>query len=38
MGENYHLSHVPAEARAVLVRFEERAAHYEVLDRKEQPV
>ncbi len=36
VGEKYDFSHVPAEARAVLVRFDERAAHYEVLDRREQ--
>jgi antibiotic biosynthesis monooxygenase (ABM) superfamily enzyme len=36
MGEDYSLSHVPAAARAVLERFDERAAHYEVIDRREQ--
>jgi heme-degrading monooxygenase HmoA len=36
MGEDYALSHVPADARAVLKRFDERAAHYEVIDRREQ--
>jgi hypothetical protein len=36
MGEDYSLSHVPAAARAVLKRFDERAAHYEVIDRREQ--
>src|SRR3954471_9146521 len=36
MGENYSVSHVPAAARAVLKRFDERAAHYEVIDRREQ--
>jgi len=35
-GEDYEVSHVPAEARAVLKRFDERAAHYEVLDRRDQ--
>jgi hypothetical protein len=29
-------SHVPAEARAVLKRFDERATHYEVIDRRAQ--
>ena len=36
VGEDYEVSHVSAEARAVLARFDERAAHYEVLDRREQ--
>ena len=36
IGEDYSLSHVPAEARATLKRFDERAAHYEVIDRREQ--
>lgn len=36
MGPDYSLSHVPAAARAVLKRFDERAAHFEVLDRREQ--
>src|SRR5918993_2106294 len=36
MGEDYEVSHVPAAARAVLERFDERAAHFEVLDRKDQ--
>jgi hypothetical protein len=36
MGEDYDVSHVPAAARAVLSRFDERAAHFEVLDRREQ--
>ena len=36
MGEDYSVSHVPAAARAVLNRFDERAAHYEVIDRREQ--
>ena len=36
MGPDYSLSHVPAAARAVLARFDERAAHFEVLDRREQ--
>ena len=38
VGEDYEVSHVPAEARAVLVRFDDRAAHYEVLDRREQRI
>ena len=36
MGEDYAVSHVPAPARAVLKRFDERAAHFEVLDRRPQ--
>ena len=36
MGEDYEASHVPAAARAVLSRFDERAAHFEVIDRREQ--
>jgi hypothetical protein len=35
-GEDYAVSHVPAAARAVLLRFDERAAHYEVIDRRTQ--
>ena len=37
VGEDYEVSHVPPAARAVLSRFDERAAHYEVLDRRPQP-
>ena len=36
VGEDYAVSHVPEAARAVLSRFDERAAHYEVIDRREQ--
>jgi heme-degrading monooxygenase HmoA len=36
MGEDYSISHVPPEARAVLNSFDDRAAHYEVIDRREQ--
>lgn len=36
MGEDYSVSHVPDAARAVLKRFDERAAHYEVIDRRPQ--
>ena len=36
MGEDYGLSHVPQAARAVLARFDPRAAHFEVLDRRAQ--
>jgi heme-degrading monooxygenase HmoA len=37
MGEDYDVAHVPAQARAVLADFDQRAAHYEVLDRRDQP-
>jgi hypothetical protein len=36
MGEDYSLSHVPPQARAVLSRFDVRAAHFEVVDRRKQ--
>jgi antibiotic biosynthesis monooxygenase (ABM) superfamily enzyme len=36
MGEDYSVSHVPEAARAVLTRFDEHAAHYEVIDRRDQ--
>ena len=36
VGEDYSVSHVPSAARTVLARFDERAAHYEVIDRREQ--
>ena len=36
MGEDYAASHVPPQAQAVLKRFDERAAHFEVIDRREQ--
>ena len=36
MGEDYAVSHVPHEARAVLNSFDDRAAHYEVIDRRNQ--
>ncbi len=36
MGEDYAVSHVPPAAQAVLTRFDERAAHFEVLDRRPQ--
>jgi len=37
MGEDYETSHVPPAAQAVLADFDKRSAHYEVLDRREQP-
>jgi hypothetical protein len=36
VGEDYAVSHVPPQGRAVLNRFDERAAHYEVIDRRKQ--
>ena len=36
IGEDYAASHVPASARAALSRFDDRAAHYEVIDRRDQ--
>jgi len=36
IGEDYAISHVPPAAQAVLKRFDERAAHFEVIDRREQ--
>jgi heme-degrading monooxygenase HmoA len=36
MGEDYAVSHVPPSAQAVLKRFDDRAAHFEVLDRRDQ--
>jgi antibiotic biosynthesis monooxygenase (ABM) superfamily enzyme len=35
-GEDPEVSHVPAAARAVLKRYDERASHYEVIDRRAQ--
>jgi heme-degrading monooxygenase HmoA len=37
MGEDYEAAHVPTQAQMVLANFDERSAHYEVLDRREQP-
>ena len=36
MGEDLSVSHVPLEARAVLNSFDDRVAHYEVIDRRAQ--
>lgn len=36
VGEDHEVAHVPPAARAVLARFDERVAHYEVIDRREQ--
>ena len=36
VGEDHEVSHVPEAARALLSRFDERAAHFEVIDRRAQ--
>ena len=36
VGEDREVAHVPDAARAVLSRFDERVAHFEVLDRRPQ--
>ncbi|MBA3526833.1 MAG: antibiotic biosynthesis monooxygenase [Pseudomonadota bacterium] len=36
VGEDYEIAHVPAPARAVLSRFDERAVHYDVFGGQEQ--
>jgi hypothetical protein len=36
IGEDYAVSHVPPAAQAVLARYDRRAVHFEVLDRREQ--
>ena len=36
VGEDYEVSHVPPSARAVLARFDDRAAHYHVIERRGQ--
>jgi hypothetical protein len=36
MGTDYRVSHVPAEARAVLARFDAHAEHHDVVDRRPQ--
>jgi len=36
MGEDYSVSHVPMEARAVLNSFDDRASHFEVIDPRDQ--
>jgi antibiotic biosynthesis monooxygenase (ABM) superfamily enzyme len=36
VGDDYEVAHVPERARAVLSRFDERSAHYEVIDRRDQ--
>lgn len=37
VGDDSERSHVPPEARALLSSFDERAVHFEVLERRSQP-
>jgi heme-degrading monooxygenase HmoA len=37
VGDDYEVAHVPDRARLVLSRFDERSAHFEVIDRRDQP-
>lgn len=36
VGDDYEVAHVPPRARTVLSRFDERSAHYDVIDRRDQ--
>jgi heme-degrading monooxygenase HmoA len=36
VGDDYEVAHVPKRARKVLSRFDERSAHFEVIDRRSQ--
>ena len=36
VGEEYETAHVPERAQAVLSRFDERSAHFDVIDRRDQ--
>ena len=36
VGEDYETAHVPDRARSVLARFDEKSAHFEVIDRRDQ--
>lgn len=36
VGDDYEVAHVPEEAKAVLLSYDERSSHYEVLDRRPQ--
>lgn len=38
VGEDHEIAHVPAAAREVLSRFDDRAVHYDVFDRRDQGV
>jgi heme-degrading monooxygenase HmoA len=37
MGEDYEAAHVPPQAQAVLADFDRRSAHFDVIDRRQQP-
>ena len=36
VGDDHEVAHVPKAARALLARFDQRVAHFEVLDRRPQ--
>lgn len=36
VGDDFEVAHVPDEARAVLSRWDERVAHYEIFDQRKQ--
>ena len=36
VGDDCEVAHVPERAREVLSRFDQRSAHYEVIDRRDQ--
>jgi len=36
VGEDYEVAHVPQRARDVLARYDERSAHYEILDHRDR--
>jgi heme-degrading monooxygenase HmoA len=36
VGDDYEVAHVPERAQAVLSRFDQRSAHYTVIDRRDQ--
>ena len=36
VGEDYEVAHVPERARKILSRFDERSAHFQVVDRRDQ--
>jgi len=37
-GENYEKSYVPAKAKAILLRYDEKAQHYEIINEISYPV
>lgn len=37
VGGDHEVAHVPERAQQVLARFDARSAHYEVIDRRDQP-